>query len=88
MASARFREPCDSWPDRCSCDGYIGRFAEMLADEGRDWSREDLQAIEDMVFVSLCCLSVRCPDHVIRMWAAAQLVDPFWDAQKERSIME
>jgi hypothetical protein len=60
----------------------------MLADDERNWRREDLQAIEDVVFVSLCCLSVRCPDHVIRMWAKAQLIDPFWNAQKARSIME
>ena len=82
------REPCDSWPDRCGCDGHIGRFGEMLSDDERIWSREDIQVFEDMIFISLCCLSVRCPDHVVRMWAKAQLVDPWWDDQKARSIME
>jgi hypothetical protein len=82
------KDGCQWWP-RCSCCeclftwGFVLRNGEHLI-----WDLDELQAVEDLIFVSLCCVQKRCPDDEVRANAKQQLRKSYWDAQKSRSMME
>jgi hypothetical protein len=42
--------------------------------------------MEDVIYCALSCLEKHSPDPVARMWALAQLIDPFWRKQKAREV--
>ena len=70
----------------CGCDEKLGRLAETLSNEDARWSPDELQAMEDVIYCALSCLEKHSPDPVARMWASAQLIDPWWDKQKAREL--
>ena len=81
------RKPCGDWPD-CYCHSTLAQWGEQLRDDERIWELDHLEAVEDLVFVSLCCVQKRCPDKVVREYAKQQLRKSFWDRQRSKSIME
>jgi hypothetical protein len=81
------RKPCGWWPD-CYCYSTLAQWGEQLQDEERLWELDHLEAVEDLVFVSLCCVERRCPDKEIREFAKQQLRKSFWDRQRAKSIVE
>jgi hypothetical protein len=72
----------------CECRERLGCLAETLSDEDRLFKPWQIQAIEDVVFCMLSGIEHHCADPVMRMWARAQLTDPWWDYQKARDRME
>ena len=72
--------------DCCGCDRKLGHLGELLSDEDARWSPDELQMMEDLVYCALCCLERHSPNPIARMWASAQLVDPFWRNQKAREV--
>ena len=68
----------------CECNERLGRFQQILSDESMRWTPAQIQAMEDVIYCALCCVQRHCPDHVVRMWASAQLINPWWDYQKAR----
>jgi hypothetical protein len=68
----------------CDCNGTLARLQEKLCDEEMVWKPDEVQAVEDVIYVTLCCVERHCPDPVFRMWASAQLIDPWWDKQRAR----
>jgi len=71
---------CPIWP-RC-CYQHLLRYQELLENEERDWSFEQLQAAETMIFESLSCTGANCPDPDVRRYATVQLLNPFWNRQR------
>ena len=81
-------DKCQRWP-RCGCFDTLFTYGFALRNgEHLVWDLDDLQAVEDLIFVSLCCVQHRCPDDIIRAHAKRQLAKSYWDDQKSRSIME
>jgi hypothetical protein len=78
---------CREWPG-CWCHSTLAQWGEQLQDEERLWDLDHLEAVEDLVFVSLCCVQKRCPDKELREFAKQQLKKSFWDRQRAKSIME
>src|SRR5262249_18576128 len=70
---------CPLWP-RC-CYQHLLRYQELLGNEDRDWSFEQLQNAETLIFESLSCTRANCPDPEIRRYATIQLLNPFWNRQ-------
>jgi hypothetical protein len=70
----------------CECNERLGRFQEILADESMKWTPAQIQAVEDVIYCALKCVERHCPDHVVKMWAKAQLTHPWWDYQKSLEI--
>jgi hypothetical protein len=78
---------CKEWPD-CYCYPTLAQWGQQLRDDERLWELDDLEAVEDLVFISLCCVQKRCPDKEIRAYAREQLRKSFWDRQRAKSITE
>jgi hypothetical protein len=78
---------CREWP-RCNCYSTLANWGKQLGDEETVWELDYLEAVEDLVFISLCCVQKRCPDKTIKEYAKRQLRKTFWDRQKAKSIME
>jgi hypothetical protein len=84
------KDRCGWWP-RCECAKSLYVWGNAFRHGERfslSWDREGLEAVADIVFVSLCCAAKRCPDDEGRRYAKRQLREPFWDDQKRRSMME
>jgi hypothetical protein len=75
-----------NWP-LCSCYSALAEWSEKLSDEERVFPMEMLEWGETSVFISLCCMQAHCCDLEQRIYAAGQLLDPFWERQKAMSIM-
>ena len=79
---------CVWWP-KCECAKNLFVWSFVLRNgEHLLWDREDLEAISDVVFFSLCCAAKRCPNDEVRAKAKRELREKFWDDQKSRSMME
>src|SRR5262245_3590334 len=69
---------CSIWPD-CSCRATLLLWQDNFRDEAATWTREELEWAEDIIFLSLMCVEHHCPDLSLRMYAAQQLSNPFWN---------
>lgn len=77
---------CKGWPE-CTCYQFLSLWGKRLSDPGKVWDRTHLSALEDLIFINLCCIQGRCPDKIVRDYAKQQLLKPFWDRQRSKSIM-
>ena len=66
----------------CECNERLGRFQEILADEEMRFTLAESEAIEAVIYCALSCVERHCPDHVVRLYASTQLMNPWWDYQK------
>jgi hypothetical protein len=78
---------CREWPS-CPCYSTLANWGQQLGDEEAIWERNYLAAVEDLIFVSLCCVQKRCPDKAVKEYAKWQLSKSFWDRQRSKSLME
>jgi hypothetical protein len=78
---------CKGWPE-CHCYEFLGLWGKLLSDPGKRWSRDHLAALEDLIFINLCCVQGRCPDKIVRDYAKGQLSKSYWDNQRKKSIWD
>jgi hypothetical protein len=58
-------------------------YENKLMDESIVWTREELSAIQAVLYCALACCRLYCPDAKWRAFAARQLSDPFWNSERE-----
>ena len=87
MRAEVLRKECGKWPN-CDCYSCLANWGKQLGDDEQSWELDYLEAVEDLVFVSLCCVERRCPDKIVRDFAKEQLRKEFWDRQWSKSIRE
>ncbi len=78
---------CSLWPE-CNCYSFLSLWGKNLSDDEKIWNVADLEAVEDMIFISLRCVQGHCPDKSIRDYAKRQLSKSFWDRQRAKSLMD
>jgi hypothetical protein len=78
---------CQIWP-WCDCardldhDQLYRAVAEMADERLPAPTREQVEIMEVRVYVTLSCLSVKCPDVRVRRYATLELMKPFYDRQR------
>jgi hypothetical protein len=76
---------CRRWPE-CDCYATLLLWAANLQDEGTTWEPEELEWAQTTIFLSLACMTKRCPDERMKAYAREQLKDRYWDRQKGLGI--
>jgi hypothetical protein len=61
-------------------------WAANLQDEGMTFKPGDLEWAQTTIFLSLACMTKRCPDRRMKAYAKEQLRDQFWLKQKANGI--
>ena len=72
---------CELWPD-CLCKQRLVHWQDKLA-EDRVWDIETLSGAETSVYCALSCVAGRCPSRKYRAYAQVQLLNPWWDRQRQ-----
>jgi hypothetical protein len=72
---------CTVWPD-CLCNTRLLFYLDKF-DREEDWSLDALAAVETVIFMSLRCIEDCCPDPKGRRWATIELMDPWWNRQRQ-----
>jgi len=72
---------CSFWPD-CHCNTGLLDYLDKF-DREEDFTIEQLAAIETVIFMSLRCIEDCCPDPKGRRWATIELMDPWWNRQRQ-----
>jgi hypothetical protein len=62
---------CLLWPD-CACFKNITHWQDALIDEDQTFTREQLEAAEEVIFYSCACVAAHCPDPEIKRFGARQ----------------
>jgi len=75
-----------SCSEGCECNERLGLFQQILCDEEMRFTQAEIQAMESVIYCKLRCVERHCPDHVVRLYASAQLMNPWWDFQKSLEI--
>ena len=63
---------CLLWPD-CACEKNLVHWQRELWDDERSFTLEQIEAAEEVIFLTVACVSVHCPDPVIKAYGQRQL---------------
>jgi hypothetical protein len=74
---------CDIWPD-CSCARDLGHWQGVLQKDDHDWTLDELEYAQCIIFFSLCCVAHKCPDRKVRRYATVQLLNPYWNRERRK----
>jgi hypothetical protein len=71
-------EPC------CLCVRKLTFYQhKFLTGADEEWTFAELATVELLIYSALCCVKDNSPDPAMRRYAAVQLLNPFWDRQRE-----
>jgi len=73
------RKRCAFWPN-CRCNETLADWQDALPNERL--SIEALIWAETSIFLALSCVADRCLSRRHRVWAQANLLNPWWDLQR------
>ena len=65
---------CLLWP-RCGCHETITYWQEALEDADREFTMEELEAAETVIYFSVACAAEHCPDPQTKAYAAKQFAN-------------
>jgi hypothetical protein len=70
-------------PD-CTCVRGLAFYQEkFLRGEDEQWTLKDIATAETLIFSALTCVKDHSPNPAVRRFATIQLLQPFWDRQRE-----
>ena len=78
LVAVREVTQCGLWPD-CRCHEDLVHWQEMLSNEDKVWTLDEIRTAELIIFVRLCCAARLCPDLEVKFYASLQLLDSHWD---------
>jgi hypothetical protein len=82
LSKAAMSKRCDRWPD-CICARDLVHWQRVLEKDDH-LTLVELEDAQCNIFFSLCCVAYRCPDRKVRSYATVQLLNPFWNRERNK----